>query len=227
MPIKVTCACGKVLKAPDHLAGKQARCPGCGSVLQVPPDHGPIDVKPIAQVAPIPTAVPVAQPVAPSLDVAVPAAPLGTPVDVPAGLRSPGLPPCRLSLSMAGALVEADFDVTPVLAAFVGAFAKKLRKRYDVQIGPVGPDVVPNADVRVARINQGSRMLRYMFTFLAGKTCMEVTGTVTGETVREQPFQFKHRCSVGLFGGNSLGLLKLDARNLGTKVAKAVLRACR
>jgi predicted RNA-binding Zn-ribbon protein involved in translation (DUF1610 family) len=35
--IQVKCAkCGTRLKAPDALAGKKAKCPGCGAVLEVP-----------------------------------------------------------------------------------------------------------------------------------------------------------------------------------------------
>ncbi len=36
MPILVTCSCGQKLSAPDAAAGKTARCPKCGKVLQVP-----------------------------------------------------------------------------------------------------------------------------------------------------------------------------------------------
>ena len=36
MPIVVECVCGGKLKAPDHLAGKKARCPKCKRVLAVP-----------------------------------------------------------------------------------------------------------------------------------------------------------------------------------------------
>jgi len=36
MPIKVQCSCGKRLSAPDRLAGKTVKCPGCGSPLKVP-----------------------------------------------------------------------------------------------------------------------------------------------------------------------------------------------
>ena len=37
MPIEVKCAkCGKSLKAPDTMAGKKAKCPGCGSIVVVP-----------------------------------------------------------------------------------------------------------------------------------------------------------------------------------------------
>ena len=37
MKITVTCQkCGKSLKAPPSLAGKRAKCSGCGAVLQIP-----------------------------------------------------------------------------------------------------------------------------------------------------------------------------------------------
>ena len=36
MAILVSCSCGKRLQAPERLAGKQAKCPGCGKVLEVP-----------------------------------------------------------------------------------------------------------------------------------------------------------------------------------------------
>jgi hypothetical protein len=36
MPISVVCACGRKLKAPDQLAGQQAKCPQCGAVVAVP-----------------------------------------------------------------------------------------------------------------------------------------------------------------------------------------------
>ena len=37
MPIQVNCSkCGKGLKAPDALAGKKAKCPACGAVVDIP-----------------------------------------------------------------------------------------------------------------------------------------------------------------------------------------------
>ncbi len=36
MPISVTCPCGKKLTAPDTLAGKRAKCPGCKEFVNVP-----------------------------------------------------------------------------------------------------------------------------------------------------------------------------------------------
>jgi hypothetical protein len=41
MPISITCACGKKIRANDNLAGKKIRCPGCQSIVPVP---GPASV---------------------------------------------------------------------------------------------------------------------------------------------------------------------------------------
>ena len=36
MSIPVSCNCGKHVNAPDHLAGKTVKCPGCGNPLTIP-----------------------------------------------------------------------------------------------------------------------------------------------------------------------------------------------
>jgi hypothetical protein len=36
MTINFSCACGRKLSAPDELAGKQAKCPTCSSIVNVP-----------------------------------------------------------------------------------------------------------------------------------------------------------------------------------------------
>ena len=36
MPIEIRCQCGKRLKAPDNLAGRNVSCPGCKAPIQVP-----------------------------------------------------------------------------------------------------------------------------------------------------------------------------------------------
>ena len=227
MTIRLKCECGKMLKAPDRLAGKWAKCSGCGALMQIPPASSPaeVDPLPVAKLAPQPMAP---TRVAPTRVAPTPFGPrgaaMGSPVVVPEGLRSPGLPPCWLSLSMDVARITASFDITPVLQAFVEAFVKKVGRIYDVQIGPAGPAAVPNASVQVLRIDEGNRALRYMLTFLAGKTCFEVQGTVTGPMGTQQSFQIGHKCSVGVFGGSGLGLLKVDARNLGSKVGKLLMR---
>jgi hypothetical protein len=46
MPITLKCGCGKHLKVRDELAGKRARCPGCGTILPVP---SPITRQPLVR----------------------------------------------------------------------------------------------------------------------------------------------------------------------------------
>lgn len=36
MPIRVSCSCGRIMHAPDHAAGKRAKCPHCGSPIDIP-----------------------------------------------------------------------------------------------------------------------------------------------------------------------------------------------
>lgn len=36
MSIPTSCSCGKSVNAPDHLAGKTVKCPGCGNPLVIP-----------------------------------------------------------------------------------------------------------------------------------------------------------------------------------------------
>lgn len=36
MPISFNCACGKTLRVPDASAGRRAKCPSCGAVVEVP-----------------------------------------------------------------------------------------------------------------------------------------------------------------------------------------------
>jgi len=118
MPIRVPCDCGKVLTAPDNLAGKRAKCPGCGKALRVPAEAGaeavavpkatapkaappppsvtrpafekpePIELEPI-ELEPI-----AADPVAPAADDII---------DMPAELEVAETPPPRLAPSRAPA----------------------------------------------------------------------------------------------------------------------------
>ena len=39
--MQIKCSCGKALKVPDSLAGKQAKCPACGKVFKVPAGKSP------------------------------------------------------------------------------------------------------------------------------------------------------------------------------------------
>src|SRR5712692_8601903 len=46
MPITLKFGCGKHLKVRDELAGKRARCPGCGTILPIP---SPITRQPLVR----------------------------------------------------------------------------------------------------------------------------------------------------------------------------------
>src|SRR5262245_19320578 len=63
MPVTFQCpTCGRTTQAPDELAGRQAKCPHCLTVIQVPrPDEAVEDV-PLAVAAPREPAVPGAEP---------------------------------------------------------------------------------------------------------------------------------------------------------------------
>jgi hypothetical protein len=56
VPIEVKCGkCGKGLKAPDSMAGKKAKCPGCGSIVVVPQPMEEILDAEIIEPTPAPT----------------------------------------------------------------------------------------------------------------------------------------------------------------------------
>ena len=42
MAIKFTCECGKALQVPEKFAGKNAKCPGCGTTVRVPEAEGSV-----------------------------------------------------------------------------------------------------------------------------------------------------------------------------------------
>lgn len=231
MTIKVRCTCGKSLKAPDNLAGKKGTCPGCGKQLTIPAapgggsqlGSGGLQEPPLQapQQAPgVPDSAPPSIAPPPSTAVRVPST-------VPERLRSPGSPPCWLNVSAESAVVKTTFAIDPVLTAFVEAVAKHVKKRFDLNIGSPPPNAAPVAEVRVLRVDAGNQALRYLLTFLAGKTCFEISGHVNGTTQQQVPFHFQNKCSGGFFGGNSLKLLKLNAQNLGKRVAKAIIKASR
>ena len=43
MPITFNCGCGKTLRVPDANAGRRAKCPACGAVVNIPtPEPEPV-----------------------------------------------------------------------------------------------------------------------------------------------------------------------------------------
>lgn len=215
MPIDFHCPCGALLSAEDSRAGLTVSCPNCNQVLEVPADA------PLA-----------AQPLDYAGNGGLPSGPIASPRGgfvlapdtIPPKLRSPGLPPCYLVFHTRGAYLHASFDVSPALQSLADAFAKKLRKRYDVQIVEQVPPDAPSATIRLLQIDEGNRFLRYLLTFLAGKTNFEIEGRINNQSSGQQFFHESHKGTAGLLGGSALALLKASGKALGTKVAKKLLK---
>lgn len=155
---------------------------------------------------------------------APPAAVVHTPSDLPPKWRHPGMPAVYLVLITQGANIEAAFDVSPAMEQIAIGFAKKLGKKYDVQIVSAVPAEGPYALVRLVNVDEGNRFLRYFLTLFAGKTVLEVEGTTRSITAKTTPYAHKHKGTGGIGGGSGISLLKASGMYLGKKIAKQVLK---
>jgi len=110
--MQIKCACGKILRVPDAMAGKNGKCPGCGKVFKIPAAGGAA-----------PPAAPEEKTIAKcscGKVLAVPASAVGKKVRCPGCQNiltvspppSTSLPPPQLSLSSIGFDREAQ-DVKP------------------------------------------------------------------------------------------------------------------
>ena len=55
MAISITCGCGKLLHAREELAGRKAKCPGCGQVIEIPSPQPDDALYELADPPPVPT----------------------------------------------------------------------------------------------------------------------------------------------------------------------------
>jgi hypothetical protein len=146
---------------------------------------------------------------------------IAVPTVVPEKLRAPDRPPCYLVIRADRVNLTATFDTSPVLISFVEGFAKKLKKQFNVQLAAAPQAGAPGAVVNVVTMDEGNRMLRYFLLF-AGHTIFEIEGEVISSSGQRAPFRHKNRGVMGLFGGDSLMMLKMGGMALGKKVAKEV-----
>jgi len=228
MPIKFRCTCGKVLAARDEHAGRRAKCPTCGAVVEVPKksEARPASAPAAPRPAPAPSAA--ARPAAaPAGKVAPPPKAVAPPprvnILIPTALKPkfqrPGLPSCWIEFDTNGAVVDADFDVSSSLVAFAEGFAKKLKKRFDVRLGTPPDASAPGVRLRIVSLEGGSFILRLLLGFLAGQAHFEVDGNVTGPTGAPKPFHLRQR-SWGIWLDSGRSNLNTAARLVGIKVAK-------
>lgn len=206
MPIQVRCACGQTLNADDSQAGYMVQCPRCGASLRVP--------------TPQELAAPPLNYASPAMQTSM----VRAPTLVPEKFRQPGLSVCYLVFITDYATVNAKFDASPALDSFVEGFARKLKKKFDVQITNIAPEAAPCAIVRLLRVEEGNRWLRYFLTLLAGATVLEIDGEIRSASGQRSPFVERHKGSIGLIGGDSLGLLKVSGKYLGGKIAKKLIK---
>lgn len=77
-------------------------------------------------------------------------------------------------------------------------------------------------------IDPGSRTKRFLAGFGAGKSSVKVTGTVKDSTGRTlATFEQRRIGAMGFGGGDSLGKLMADTRNIGEDIAKFLARWAR
>jgi hypothetical protein len=90
---------------------------------------------------------------------------------------------------------------------------------------PAGAVVI---DGKFVTLDPGSRTKRYFVGFGAGKSSVKVTGTVKDASGRTlATFEQRRIGAMGLGGGDSLGKLMTDSKNIGEDIAKFIARWAR
>jgi len=120
--------------------------------------------------------------------------------------------------------VNVSFDMAPVTVEFHSVLYAQLSKG-GLSVVQGGSDSRLVIRGRFVRIDQGSRIERYILTFLAGKAVVEVAGELIMDGREIQRLHATKGRSWGLFGGNSEDLLKQCARSCAENVAKEILLA--
>ena len=102
---------------------------------------------------------------------------------------------------------------------------KEVRALDAAGSAPAGALVV---DGKFVTIDPGSRTKRYLVGFGAGKSSVKVVGTVKDASGRVlASFEQRRVGAMGFGGGDSLGKLMTDSKNIGEDIAKFVARWAR
>jgi len=197
MGVIVQCKCGNYVTIATEQGQSQGMCPQCGQRVLLPA-------------------------VGPGSSPMMGGGVIAVPTMVPPKLQAPDKPPCYLTIRADHVNLMAKFDTSPVLISFVEGFAKKLKKQFNVQLVPAPQPGAPSAVVNVLTIDEGNRMLRYLLGIFAGHTIFEIEGEVISSSGQRVPFKHKNRGMMGMFGGDSLGMLRQGGMYLGKKVGKAM-----
>lgn len=135
----------------------------------------------------------------------------------------PKAPPVPLAVCCMMKLRSSSVSVEPT--SLVDILREKLQKRllkkgYAMNLVPQNAD--PTLLVHLVRLDEGSRMMRYIMPFVS-PAIMEVEGRVATPNARQ--FKFVQKAQVGLFGGSTMGMMTVNADRLATKIAKEVVKA--
>ena len=199
MGVIVQCGCGNYVTIATEQGQTRAMCPQCGQAVLLPA-------------------------VGPGSSLLMGGGVIAVPTMVPPSLQVLDKPPCYLTIRADHVSLTASFDTSPVLVSFVEGFAKKLKKQFNVQLAAAPQPGAPSAVVNVLKMDEGNRLLRYLLGIFAGHTIFEIEGEVISSSGQRTPFRHKHRGMMGLFGGDSLGMLRQGGVYLGKKVAKALAK---
>lgn len=124
--------------------------------------------------------------------------------------------------SDSNAALKLSFDASLVTDELKASIEKRLGKKgiaVEWNDGAAGCELL----VRVVAIDQGNQLLRYIFPFIA-PAILEVDGQVRSDGSAPISFHHTQKAQIGLFGGSSKGMLKINAQRVGQKIAKDVLK---
>ena len=129
--------------------------------------------------------------------------------------------------SITQARVKINFDANIIVNILQEELSRLLRKKRGL-VELASPNK-GQYDMRICgrftQIDEGSRILRYLLTFFAGKTIVEVEGSFfIGDTHKEDLYAISKQ-AIGLFGGNSQSLLMASTRIIARKLSKQILKA--
>ena len=119
-------------------------------------------------------------------------------------------------------VVKAKFETTDITNLFQETLKQRLEKKgLSMQQSDAGVQIVLRG--RVVNIDEGNRWLRYLLTFLGGKTVFEAEGEIIINGVTSGEFHSIKKSGIGVFGGSSQGLLKVNAKAAAKEITNQVV----
>jgi hypothetical protein len=118
-----------------------------------------------------------------------------------------------------------SFEPTELILQLREKLEKRLLKKgFATQWVPQTEE--PTLLVHLVRIDEGSRLLRYIAPFIS-PAVMEVEGRVKGTDPLARTFHYVQKAQVGLLGGSAKSMMKANVDRLAVKIVKDVVKALR